>query len=102
MLQTQVLEDLQADPVIALVGAIAQSQVRLDGVQPLILEGIGFELLDQADPPALLGKVDQGADPFAADHLQRHAELVAAVAAERVEQVAGEARRVHPHERRRD
>ena len=99
--QAQVLEDLQADAVVALVGAVAEGEVGLDGVEPLVLEGVGAELLDQADPPPLLGQVDQGADPLAADHLEGQVELVAAVAAERVEQVAGEARRVHPDQRGR-
>ena len=69
---------------------------------PLVLEVVGADLLDQADPPALLGQVDQGPDPLVADRLQGQVELVAAVAAERVEQVAGEAGRVDPDQRGRD
>ena len=101
MRQAEVLEDLQADAVVARVGAVAEGEVGLDGVEPLVLEGVGPELLDQADPAALLGQVDQGADPLVADHLEGQVELVAAVAAERVEQVAGEAGRVHPDQRGR-
>ena len=99
MRQAQVLEDLQADAVVAQVGAVAQGQVGLDGVEPLVLEVVGADLLDQADAAALLGQVDQGADALVADHLQGHVELVAAVAPERVEQVAGEARGVQPDQR---
>ena len=61
MRQAQVLEDLQADAVVAQVGAVAEGEVGLDGVEPLVLEGVGPELLDQADPPPLLRQVDQGA-----------------------------------------
>ena len=99
MRQAQVLEDLQADAVVARVGAVAQGEVGLDGVEPLVLEVVGPDLLDQADAPPLLRQVDQGADPLVADHRQGHVELVAAVAAQRVEQVAGEARRVEPDQR---
>ena len=102
MREAEVLEDLEADAVVALVGAVAEGEVGVDGVQPLVLEGVGPELLDQADAAPFLRQVDQGADPLAADHLERQVELVAAVAAERLEQVAGEARRVHPHQRRGD
>ena len=55
MRQAEVLEDLQADAVVAQVGPVAEGQVGLDGVEPLVLEGVGPELLDQADARALPG-----------------------------------------------
>ena len=64
MRQAEVLEDLQADAVVAQVGAVAEGEVGLDGVEPLVLEGVGPDLLDQADAAPLLGQVDQGADPL--------------------------------------
>jgi hypothetical protein len=68
----------------------------------LVLQGVGFDLFDQADATALLREVDQHAGAFAADHVEGHVELVAAVAAERFQQIAGEAGRVQPHQRRDD
>ena len=100
--KAQVLEDLKADAIVARVGAVTQGRVRLDGIEPLVLEIIGADLLDQADPPPLLGQVDECADPLGADHLQGHAELVAAVAPQRIEQVAREAGGVQPHQGRFD
>ena len=96
----EVLEDLDADAVVAAVGLVAQGQVGLDGVHALVLKAVGLDLLDQADAAAFLRQVDEHAAPFLADHLQGHAELVAAVAAERGQQVAGEARRMQPDQRR--
>ncbi len=48
--EPQVLEDLQADAVIAQVGPVAQSDVGLDGIQSLVLEVVGPDLLDQPMP----------------------------------------------------
>ena len=49
-------------------------------------------------PAALLGEVEQHAPALALDHRQRRLELLAAVAAQRVEDVAGQALGVHAHE----
>ena len=68
--QAEVLEDLEADAVIPLVGPEAQGEVRLDGVHPLILEVVRPDLLDQADPTPLLGQIDQGPNAVVGDHLE--------------------------------
>ncbi len=49
-------------------------------------------------PAPLLGEVDEHAAALALDHRQRRLELLAAVAAQRVEDVAGQALGVHAHE----
>ena len=64
MRQPEVLEDLDADAVVAAVGLVAQGQVGLDRVQALVLEAVGLDLLDQSDAAAFLGQVDQHAGPF--------------------------------------
>src|SRR4051794_3651424 len=89
--QAQVLEDLQADPVVAGVRPVAEGEVGLDGVEALVLEVVRADLLDQADPAPFLGQVDEGPRPLVPDHGQRHVELVPAIAPQRVEQVAREA-----------
>ena len=95
-MRPKVLENLQADSVVAKVGPMPQREVGLYRVQPLVLKVVRPDLLDQADTPSFLGKIDESPGPLPADHSQRHVKLVAAITAEGVEQVAGEARRVEP------
>ena len=94
--QTEVDEDLGADPVVAQVGGQAELQVGVNRVEALLLELVGAELVEQADPATLLGEVEQDALPLPLDRRQRRLELLAAVAAQRVEDVAGEALRSGP------
>ena len=61
---------------------------------------VGLDFFDQADPTALLGKIDEDPNTFASDHVERHVELIATIAAERLEQVAGEAGGVEAYQRR--
>jgi hypothetical protein len=49
----EVEEDLRAGAVLAEVGGQAELEVGLDGVGALVLEGVGLELVDQADAAAL-------------------------------------------------
>ena len=89
--QAEVDQDLGADAVVAQVGGEPELQVRVDGVEALLLELVGAQLVQQADPAALLGEVQQDARALALDHRHRRLELLAAVAAQRVEDVTGEA-----------
>ena len=66
--QAQVLEQLDADAVVARVGLVAQGQVGFDRVEPLILQLVGLDLFDQADAAAFLRQIDQHAGAFLADH----------------------------------
>ena len=60
----EVVQDLGADAVVAVVGLEAQLDVRLDGVQPLlVLQAVGADLVDQADAAALLAHVEDDAAP---------------------------------------
>ena len=89
--QPEVGEDLGADPVLARVGLEAELEVRLDRVAALLLQLVRAQLVEQADPAALLREVEQDAAPLLLDPRERALELLAAVAAPRVEDVAGEA-----------
>ena len=89
--QAEVAEDLGADPVVAQVGGQAELEVGLDRVGALLLQLVGAQLVQQADPAPLLGEVEEDAAALALDHRQRRVELLAAVAAHAVEDVAGEA-----------
>ena len=73
-------------------------EVRLDRVEPLLLQLVRLQLVQQADPAALLRHVEEDAAALLLDPAERQLELLAAVAAERVEDVAGEALGVDAHE----
>ena len=96
--QPEVDQDLRADAVVAQVDRQAELEVGVDRVQALVLEVVGAQLVQQADPAALLGEVEQDAGALALDHRQRRLELLAAIAAQRVEDVAGQALGVDAHE----
>ena len=80
--QPEVDQDLGADPVVAEVGGQAELQVGVDGVEALLLELVGAQLVEQADPAALLGEVEQDAPALAARSSPARLELLAAVAAQ--------------------
>jgi hypothetical protein len=65
--------------------------IRFYRVEPLVLQLVGLDFLDDADAPAFLRQIDEHARALAADHVEGHVKLVAAVAAQRFQQVAREA-----------
>ena len=78
----QVDEDLGADPVLAGVDREAQLDVGLDRVAAFVLEGVGTQLVAEADPPALVApQVDDDTALFGGHPLEGQVELDAAVAA---------------------
>ena len=94
------LENLARQGEVALVSLEAETFVRFDRVEAGILQLIGLQLRHEADASALLLLVNQDASAFVSDHRQRHLELLAAVAAQGMKNVAGQALRVNPHKRR--
>ena len=52
--ETQVLQHLDTHAIVAAVGVVPQGQVGFDGVQPLILQGVSLDFIDQPDSAALL------------------------------------------------
>src|SRR5438128_2068039 len=92
LVQVEVGEDLHTDAVVAAVGGEAERFVRLDGIEAvLLLELVGTHLVAEADATALLPHVDEDAAALGSDLLEREVYLLAAVAAHRVEDVAGDA-----------
>ena len=89
--QAEVFQQLDADAVVARIGFVTEREVRFDGVEALVLQRVGFDLFGDADAPPLLRQVNEHASAFALDHIERHVQLVAAIAAERFEQIAGKA-----------
>ncbi len=97
----QVAQDLGGGAVVAGVGGQAEVEVGVDGVAAAVLQLVGLQLGDQADPPALVAaQVDDDAAALGDDPLERLVELRPAVAAVAAEHVAGQALGVHPGEHR--
>src|SRR5205807_6217631 len=87
----EVGEDLLTDAVVALVDWKPEVLVCLDGVEALVLQRVGAELVHQPDAPTLLPQVEDDSPPRLGDDLHRLVQLGAAVAPLGGEDVAGEA-----------
>src|SRR5215470_1426619 len=98
LLRPQVHEDLRPDTVVAQVGLEAQGLIGFHGVLAVVLDLVGPQLVDEADPTSLLAHVHEDAAAFTLDDRERLVELRAAVAPARAEHVTGEALRVHAYE----
>ena len=98
---TELDEHLPADAVIALVGRETELDVSLDRIEPFsVLKTISSDLVLETDASAFLPQVKDDAPALSLDLLHRAIELLAAVAAQRVEGVPGEAFAVKPHQHR--
>src|SRR6185312_15420336 len=69
--QTEVGEDLVADPVVARIGREAELDVRLDRVETLFLQFVRTQLVEEADAAALLRHVEQHPAALALDLRER-------------------------------
>lgn len=96
----QSLEDRYRHVVVATVGFETKLFVCLHGIEPLILKLVGLELCHEADAAALLLFINEDSGAGFGDHLESHFKLLAAVAAQRTENVPGETLRVDADERR--
>src|SRR5207248_1210763 len=83
-----------------LVSFESQSFVGDNGIESLILQAISAQLVNEADAAALLREIKQDPVTFLRDRLDRSAQLIAAVAFKRAEQIAGETFGVQPREHR--
>ena len=68
---TEVAQNLRADPVIAQVLLESQLQIRLDGVQPGVLQRVGANLVAEPDTAALLMKINHYAAIRREDSIDR-------------------------------
>src|SRR3546814_4283673 len=71
-----------------------------DLVGTQVLQAVRLELVYQPDVAAFLGQIEQHAAAGCGDRPDRSAQLVAAVAAQAAEQVAGQAGRLQPDQNR--
>ncbi len=91
-MHAEVHQDLRADAVLAAVHRQSELEVRVHRVVALLLQGVGADLVAEADATALVAaQVDDHAAAFPSHHLDGGIELRAAVAAPRAEHVAGQA-----------
>jgi len=71
----------------------------VDGVGPLFLEPVGADLVCEADAATLVApEVDEHATALLGDEVEGGVQLGTAVAAQRPEDVTGQALRVHAHQ----
>src|SRR6185437_13958662 len=99
--QAEIEQYLRADSVVAQIWTEAERLVRLDGVLALVLQLVGLELVQQTDAAPFLIEIYDDTAPFRLDHRHRSVQLPAAIAAQRVEHVPGEALGVHSDEHAR-
>jgi hypothetical protein len=96
----EVEQDLGSHAVVPQVRLKAKTMLGLDGIAPFVLQAIGLQLVQEADTAPFLAHVQEDATPARSDGRERGFQLVAAVTAERVEQVARHALRVDTDQRR--
>jgi hypothetical protein len=85
---------VRRNSVIAFVIPESESQIRVDRIQPTILEGISTHLIQETDAATFLTQVKEHAARLLSDSLQGSTKLVAAIASERTECIASQAFRV--------
>src|SRR5205823_4185091 len=90
----EVAQDLDAHTVVALIGLESQALVRLDRVEAFVLQLVRANLVGKADPAAFLIQIQQHPASFGCDSPHRGVKLGAAIAADRMQDVAGETLRV--------
>ena len=94
------IEHPRRDAEIAGVDREAQSRIGVDRVEPLILQRISAQFVDQTDPASFLAQIEQDTPAGILHRMDRGMELRPAIAFEAAEHVAGQAFAVQAHERR--
>jgi hypothetical protein len=98
--RAEFFQNLRGEIVLARIGGKTQSFVSFDGVHSAVLEFVSAEFVQQADAAAFLGKIKKYSRWSLPDFLKRQFELCAAIATQGRENIAGEALRMHTHDRR--
>ena len=97
---SQRLENLRGQSELTVIGLEAETFVGLDRIESGVLQFVGLQFSHQADTAAFLLFVHQNAGSRLGDHRESHFELLAAIAAQRPEDVAGQALRMNAHQGR--
>src|SRR5690606_34440388 len=94
---TDVVEDLGSDPVIAGVDGQPEMGVRIDRVKTLVLEYICGQFVEQPHSPALMTQdVEDDPTSYRGDIGQGQVELLATIATQASEDISGQTFRVDP------
>jgi hypothetical protein len=99
-LYAEIAQDGGGDVVPAGVVGEAEEAVRLDRIDPVLLQSVGAHFVAQANPSTLLAQVNDDPPGGGRDRAHRLVELIAAVAFERAHDFAGPALGVDTHEHR--
>ena len=89
--EAEVGKDLGSDAVFAEVRVVAEFEVGVDGIVALFLEFIGVDFSGETDAAAFLAHVEEDAFAGVGDSFHGLAQLAAAVATLRAEDIAGKA-----------
>ena len=100
-LDAEVGADGGGQAIIARVDSKAKGFVCLDGVSTFVLQLVGAEFVDDADATAFFHFVDNEATTVAGDGREGKLKLLAAIAAQTMEDVSGEALGMDPQDRGR-
>ena len=84
---------------VAMIGLEAEAFVGFHGVKTGVLQFVGLQFCHQTNAAPFLLLIDQDTGAFIRDHGQGEFKLLAAIAAQRVENVTGKALRVDSNER---
>ena len=80
---------------ITFIGLEAQPRIGIDGIEALVLQCIGPQLVEQADAAAFLLQIKQNtAARVGADRRQRRVQLRPAITFQTAEHITGQARRM--------
>ena len=90
----------RGDAVEPLVAFETQAPVRFERIESLILQTIGAQLVDETDAAPLLRQIEQHAASGLRDGRNRFAQLNAAIAVQRAQEIAGETFRVDARQNR--
>src|ERR1041385_3188217 len=83
-----------------MIGLEAELLIRLHRIKPLVLQLICLEFGHQPDRTPFMQLIEQNTCTRLRNHGKRHLQLLAAIAAQRAEDVAGKALRVNEDKRR--
>src|SRR3546814_17727894 len=92
----QEIEHSRRDGKIPCINGKAESNIGVDGVETLVLQRIGAQLVDKADAASLLTEVQEYAPACLGDLLQRLMKLRTAIAFDLSQNVAGQTLDVPP------
>src|SRR5262249_24073506 len=84
--------------VVAFVVAEAERDIRIHRVEPLDLQRVRANLVEQTDAAPPLRQIEEDPGAFFRDAMEAELELIATIAAQRSERVPGQALRMEPRE----